>query len=181
MTYVSAEPRGTANALGPPGGESDAPRTGAGLALTVRHDVAVVSGIRREASIRFLCQSLTGSGGFTRYPAVVIDIRKLPPLSKQAQADLDETQHVCLTRHQWLGIVRPGDTTRDAVLRARRWLRLVEGHRPRPDAPLRATAGLLTGLAGVAPALWNIARPRQARGHRQPDANKPLPPQGRPS
>lgn len=155
-------------------------RCAATLTLTARHDVAVVSGIRRESSIGFLCQSLTDGGAFARYPALVIDLRNLPPLSAEAQATLDLARRVCLSRHQWLGLVRPGDTTRSAVLHAQRWRRLFDGRSGRGEVRLRATAGLLGGLAGVAPALWNIARLRRAREGRRAEAESPSGLDGRP-
>jgi hypothetical protein len=162
-------------------GTGASPRSRATLAFTSRQDVAVISGIRHEASIRFLCQSLADGGAFARYPALIIDLRDLPPLSAEVQADLDLARHLCLTHHQWLGLVRPGDTRRGALRHAQRWLRLLDGRNSHTEVRLRATGSILAGLVGVAPRLWNLALSAGPHGNQRTEPiNRPHPP-GRPS
>jgi hypothetical protein len=114
-------------------------RSGAG-------DVAVI-GLDREASIRFLCRSLTDGVAFIGYPAVLIDLRHTGPLRPQTRQAIADTAQVCLTRRQLVAVVEPGEHVRHAVARARQGRRLLRRPTAVPTRTVRVAAAVLTALA----------------------------------
>ncbi len=129
-------------------------RTRVMLTVTGARDVAVISGVVHARSVIFLCRSVIDGDAFARYPALVIDLRNLGMLSPEAQHELDVARQACLSRHQWLGVIRSGESARAAIVRARRWLRLLDGHTGQTRLRLYTSAAALRGLIDLMSAAW---------------------------
>jgi hypothetical protein len=130
-------------------------------------DVAVLT-LDREQSIRFLCRSLGTGTAFAAYPAVLIDLRHVAPIEPRTRAAVETAARTCLTRHQLVGVVEPGERVGHVITQARQARRLLQNPAPATFASLRGVVQVLFVLAHDADAFVRNAGRARARTPAEP-------------